>query len=1376
MKRAILLGVLCLLSLVLLSRPVAGQDKKIVGHEVVLLDEAGNEIPEGDYGQWFADEFGVSADLPQGGKFMYYRFTKSGRKVVIDDKPQLLDRMIKFKIENRTLDIKPDPTKSIPVKPVLPVRALVTLYDSPLYTTEIGRLVVNLKPTLKDGDTKVLYSKTYENELSWATETDIFVKVVITLRRRKGPLAIGVNGFPERSNGADRATVFEPYNVRSPKPEVHDGQAYTWEYSLFQYNTLRVKDRKAVVPSRESQGKLVKTEGNKRIFLIFDNITSWGETPIPPPEYRVSYEQQPGGILSVKDAMDNDVASGTSVKEGTQLTLSATSNDACKKVSGFTVTFKGESAKPVSGNTVEVTNEIVAIGVVYEPLQYAVSWGASPKVESVTVEGSPVTSGSTVACGSTAVVTFAESVGPIESAYVLTPSSSPNEIKMNAVPGQPWQYSNMVYNAVAGFRVVKAVVYTVQYDPTLGGAGTLEVTRDGGIKVNSGDNVVKDTKLTLRATLHDGCSTVDGFIVQGIGKKQAHAEGDAFIGEVVLTAAIPAIEASSVVKKYGVKSSGIGVKRVERSDGSGGWAPVADNAEIDCGTEIRVTFEESRQKIKDAYYTDAAGRHAMAKTSDWVYSFSLSSKVEGYEVELLPLPEYEVRYEQPADGSLIVTRDGGMAVSSGDKVVDGTRLTLSATSSDACQEVAGYTVTLEGESEKPVTGNTVEVTKAIVAIGVVYRPLQYAVSWGVSPQVESVTAGGSALANGATAVCGSACNVTFAEAVGEIKSAYVLTASSPTDGVKMDAVSGQPRQYGFTVQEAVTGFRVELVPVIPKYVIRYETETASYTMRVEREGGGVVASGDAADANSKLYVVVAPKEAGAVLDRLEVDGVDIRGHEEPGKGYYFIVKSNVSKIEAAYRQPGARYRLSYGAPSGEYSLEVFVGSASGTSVEPGAIVQVDAGMKVYVRVTVNATDKVTQSVVVNGGKVRVLRDQSLFYFEMDQDVTAIEAQLRDVNQVMPGRTLVTYSIEHAKLRVTYGNGPDEGKEIASGDYVNHGTIVKLEVYDIEDGYRFSIVEANGRVDAITLDAGGVHLKQLDNEDRMHFVVWIVKEIELPPGEVIQYLAVREPEHGILDVVRQADGAHLQGGKHYRVRKGEKFDVRMEASAGYELQSSTFDKYPLEDGVFTMPDLSSMKKPRLTLQAIFTRLPEYCTVSWTVGTGGRIAVKDAYGKELENGARVLKGFQIQIAASVDSGYVLQGFSVDRMENLLAAEREQGSLVRNRRVESNMQIEVRTAPIRPPREEGGDPNVPTPVDAVELLSVEVYPNPMGSWLSVRHAAEVERYSLLDVLGRPVVGGVHDGTPEFGVPVGDLPAGVYVLRLESREGGVRAIRLVK
>ena len=72
------------------------------------------------------------------------------------------------------------------------------------------------------------------------------------------------------------------------------------------------------------------------------------------------------------------------------------------------------------------------------------------------------------------------------------------------------------------------------------------------------------------------------------------------------------------------------------------------------------------------------------------------------------------------------------------------------------------------------------------------------------------------------------------------------------------------------------------------------------------------------------------------------------------------------------------------------------------------------------------------------------------------------------------------------------------------------------------------------------------------------------------------------------------------------------------------------------------------------------------MSWTVGEGGRLEVKDAYGNELENGAQVLKGFQIHIAASVDSGYVLQGFLIDRMENLLAAEREQGSSVRNKRV--------------------------------------------------------------------------------------------------------------
>ena len=85
-------------------------------------------------------------------------------------------------------------------------------------------------------------------------------------------------------------------------------------------------------------------------------------------------------------------------------------------------------------------------------------------------------------------------------------------------------------------------------------------------------------------------------------------------------------------------------------------------------------------------------------------------------------------------------------------------------------------------------------------------------------------------------------------------------------------------------------------------------------------------------------------------------------------------------------------------------------------------------------------------------------------------------------------------------------------------------------------------------------------------------------------------------------------------------------------------------------------------------------------------------------------------------------------------------------------------------------------PDPNPTTTLLSAaQVVPNPFGDLLTVENAADVLGYQLLNLQGMVVASGTHSGGPRLQIATESLPAGFYLLVLQSAEGST-TLRAVK
>ena len=80
-----------------------------------------------------------------------------------------------------------------------------------------------------------------------------------------------------------------------------------------------------------------------------------------------------------------------------------------------------------------------------------------------------------------------------------------------------------------------------------------------------------------------------------------------------------------------------------------------------------------------------------------------------------------------------------------------------------------------------------------------------------------------------------------------------------------------------------------------------------------------------------------------------------------------------------------------------------------------------------------------------------------------------------------------------------------------------------------------------------------------------------------------------------------------------------------------------------------------------------------------------------------------------------------------------------------------------------------------ESASMDAVSVFPVPVRDVLHVRHTEPIDGYELIDLRGRQIMMGSTPTSGSLLLDLGGLPAGLYLLRLETASGPV-PVRVVK
>lgn len=232
--------------------------------------------------------------------------------------------------------------------------------------------------------------------------------------------------------------------------------------------------------------------------------------------------------------------------------------------------------------------------------------------------------------------------------------------------------------------------------------------------------------------------------------------------------------------------------------------------------------------------------------------------------------------------------------------------------------------------------------------------------------------------------------------------------------------------------------------------------------------------------------------------------------------------------------------------------------------------------------------------------------------------------------------------------------------------------------------------------------------------------------------------------------------------------GEKCIIEARANEGYQLVKGSIKAYKADDpsaevkivrNSITMPahDVLLFAEFEAKRYAIQLAAMEHGTVtvvdSASLGTTVELTAKPEAGYELEpESLKVYKaGAPSELIALKDGNkFEMPGYNVEVVASFKKAATP----------------EPKPEPKPAPK---------TAVEDMPLSDVQVAPNPFADHVQVMGAESVQNFWLLDVSGRVISTGAHDGSSELRITTSHLQSGLYLLRLRSAHGE-RAIRLIK
>lgn len=793
------------------------------------------------------------------------------------------------------------------------------------------------------------------------------------------------------------------------------------------------------------QGSTFTVRGDCRVRVVVK------EKEAPPAMYAVTVRIQPNVTVTLTDKDGNEITSGTLLREGTVVKVSAIVAE------GYELAGIYLNGAPLVGDTFTVSelSEVYAVAKAVEPTHFTVSFSASGNGKvSATVDGEPVLSGEKVESGKTLLVTCVP-----EDGYMLGSAT----INSRNEPLPPEDIIPMTVDSdmdfVALFRERRNVYFKVVRE------------FNDNISVKFTDHV--DDQLLVGSELQEGSTITviptpaDGYEVEGIYVNGQRLRGDTFTlrGYSRIEVKVRKAEGETPeLAKYAVKVTERENVTVKLTDDSGN--EIASGSTLPVGTLVTVTATPAEGYELEGIYVNNV------KLTGENFTLTVESTVEAKVKPKSPaIVKYTVTIVEQENVTVTLKGDDA-TIPSGTSLPEGTVVTVTATPALGYElveinlngdKLEGNAFTVACESEIKAVVKKTPTGKEKYAVKVL---AQSNVSVRLFDESGTIIPSGTLVLEGTTVTV-------------EVK---------PDDGYELEGIYRNDAKLdgntfvvtGESVIKAIVRAAPPVEPSVTKYVVTIEP-SRNGTITLSDEAGTRIESGsDVAEGTLVLIAAVADhgyKLAAVTLNRevIAADRFIVTGDTEVGA--IFEVDPAASGDEPSVPE---KVVVSYSSVGpGIVSVVSSDGAiASGSEVEKGSeitlVCEPQGGARLAALKVTGAevpADFDGRAVIVAGNDIEikaefVMINYTLTVTESGRGHAAVYGNV-DAAGVPAGDAMAGGSVIHYGDVLHLFAVPDKGYTLISAAVSNNGVITVLSVDEdltrCADGSHYKAIPAEGDV-------------------------------------------------------------------------------------------------------------------------------------------------------------------------------------------------------------------------------------------------------------------------------------------------------------------------
>lgn len=582
----------------------------------------------------------------------------------------------------------------------------------------------------------------------------------------------------------------------------------------------------------------------------------------------------------------------------------------------------------------------------------------------------------------------------------------------------------------------------------------------------------------------------------------------------------------------------------------------------------------------------------------------------------------------------------------------------------------------------------------------------------------------------------------------------------------------------FTVTKEIT--KVEVVVESVHYTIKY-TENgnsaggdAPYSLEVfvnptsPTNNGTPVPTGGSINCGETIRIK--PNHTGAkkILQSLTVKVKDEPDEiiNAPTNPYDYVPHGDIVDIVAVYVEK--TFTVRYTSPD----LEVRVGGSLevAQALAPNVTKTYPGGVYVYVRRKNLLADETANGLLVNGVPVNdgLLKDEDGYYYiVLATDIHELNIPKKSLS---PGSVTFEYEVKEAgKADVDVewllpGRVP---RQLFQGVTIQKGAKLRVKLSNFAPGYKYSCITVDGKLlDGVVRASNATDSYDFTVPDVSTYkiTVWVVNTQSLT-GD--RFIRISKTEHGTIQMTDvDATPPHTLGiGEDYPTEPGRRFSVLITPAAGYVKVRDAFEGvHQLHNDEYIVPP-DPGPGSHFTVWAEFDLSGgKHWPVLWDHAEHGKLEVKFG-SRSLEAGESLPEGSTLFVRATPDNSYRVQSFKINGVEFVKSTENN-GGIEEKYRVTDTVRILVAFAPVN------------SRFDRVEDVfgNVVLMPNPVVDGFTVTGASAAVHYQLLTTFGQQILEGNTTEQEQIRVELPALPSGLYLFVLTDAQGRKATLRVVK